>query len=83
MSIKRGNKGPEVTLLQGVLYTLRYDITNVDGAFGQETEEAVQAFQEDNDLQIDGIVGDDTASALISALFEADAEDDFDEDLQS
>ena len=32
----------------------------VDGVFGQKTKEAVMAFQKDNDLYVDGIVGTDT-----------------------
>lgn len=37
----------------------------VDGEFGQDTEEAVIAFQKKNGLVADGIVGDDTWSALL------------------
>ena len=36
----------------------------VDGIFGDETLEAVEAYQADHDLRVDGVVGSKTWSAL-------------------
>lgn len=83
--LNNGDRGAGVILLQGILHRLEYDITNIDGIFGEETEEAVRAFQEDMELDIDGKVGEDTAQTLVGELwalgFEDDEEwDDEDED---
>jgi Putative peptidoglycan binding domain len=57
-----------VRQLQQTLVTAGYDPGAVDGTFGQRTEAAVTAFQQDNGLSADGVVGPDTASALNSAV---------------
>ena len=56
--LKIGNKGEEVKRLQEALGI------NNDGIFGKQTEEAVKLFQKKNELEVDGIVGDKTWSAL-------------------
>ena len=68
-SLKKGEKGVGVMLLQGILHKLGYDITDVDGVFGSETLEAVRAFQADQELTNDGAVGKNTANALIHELW--------------
>lgn len=50
--------------LQRALTTAGYDSGAPDGTFGQNTEEAVVAFQQANGLSPDGIVGPETAAAL-------------------
>ncbi len=84
-SIKKGDRGPGVLILQGVLNKLEYDVTGIDGIFGDETHAAVEAFQEAMGLEVDGKVGDDTANAVLSELWAigvSDEEDglEFDED---
>jgi hypothetical protein len=54
--------------LQQALSAAGYDPGTADGTFGQRTEAAVIAFQEDNGLAADGVVGPETASALNSAV---------------
>jgi len=73
-SIKRGQQGESVRLIQMMLNNLKYDYlldnygkleSGIDSKFGQHTEEAVKKFQTDNLLKIDGIVGSNTLSKLI------------------
>ena len=54
--------------LQRALTTAGYDAGTPDGTFGQNTEEAVVAFQQANGLSPDGIVGPETAAALSTAV---------------
>jgi hypothetical protein len=56
--------GTDVMLVQSKLKFLGYDPGTIDGWFGPLTEEAVKAFQRDNNLIADGIVGSDTWSLL-------------------
>ena len=66
-TVKKGHKGDTVKavqiLLKGYGYSLgRYGI---DSDFGSDTENAVEAFQEDNDLKVDGVVGPNTWLKLL------------------
>lgn len=54
--------------LQRALTRVGHDPGSPDGTFGQNTEEAVVAFQQANGLSPDGIVGPETADALNRAL---------------
>lgn len=62
----------QVTTVQTMLGELGYDVgsSSPDGKFGNNTEKAVMAFQEDHKdwegegLKVDGLVGPDTADAL-------------------
>lgn len=56
-----GSTDEDVKYLQNVLnLTVAANSLVVDGEFGQKTKEAVIAFQKENDLDEDGIVGPDT-----------------------
>lgn len=55
-TLKLGNKGPEVKILQQILNAKGYNLT-VDGEFGPVTQAAVKNFQRVNSLTDDGIVG--------------------------
>ena len=65
-NIRSGATGNNVTSLQRELQGLGYNIgsTGADGIYGQNTAAAVRNFQRDYGLQVDGIVGDQTMSAL-------------------
>lgn len=66
----KGLKGNDVVELQKRLMSLNYPLPKygADGDFGSETESAVRAFQKDNKLDVDGIVGPQTYAAIEEAL---------------
>ena len=66
-TVQMGDRGAFVTDLQDQLQTLGYAVGDVDGSFGQLTRAAVLAFQADNDMSTDGVVGPRTWEALGSA----------------
>ena len=67
--LRLGEGDPDlVRQLQQTLIAAGYDPGSVDGSFGPTTEAAVTAFQQDNGLSADGVVGPETASALNSAV---------------
>jgi hypothetical protein len=59
--------GPAVLQLQQKLAALGYAPGKLDGVYGVATAGAVRAFQRDNKLTIDGIVGTQTRAALRTA----------------
>ena len=61
----RGLQGEDVRELQSKLESLGYDVGPIDGIFGPLTERAVRKFQKDNDLVVEGIVGQDTYGELV------------------
>ena len=65
--LRNGDEGPDVKELQSLLIQLGYDLGKwgADGDFGDATEMAVRAFQKDNRLEVDGIVGEETYGALM------------------
>ena len=65
-NLRRGSKGSDVSSLQQMLIDKGYDLgdTGADGKFGPRTAAAVKQFQTDFGLQVDGIAGDQTMSAL-------------------
>ena len=65
--LKRGGKSSSVLFLQRLLLSYLYPINNLDGIFGGETERAVKAFQSENGLVADGIVGANTWRKLFSS----------------
>jgi len=59
-----GAKGQTVIALQTQLKARGFDPGPIDGDFGTGTEQAVRAFQQAQGLEVDGVVGAQTASAL-------------------
>jgi hypothetical protein len=59
--LQLGDKGPAVVNLQSLLGI------ESDGVFGSETERAVRAFQESQNLVVDGIVGSHTWGVLMAS----------------
>lgn len=69
-ALKYGMEGEDVAILQNKLTALGYNINVLDGKFGEETLQAVKAFQADNHLEIDGVVGGQTFQCLLSGRTE-------------
>ncbi|WP_088189539.1 NlpC/P60 family protein [Desulfosporosinus sp. FKA] len=59
-----GSTGNNVVTLQKELVNLGYTVGPIDGIFGSKTFSAVENFQQNDHLQVDGIVGPLTQSAL-------------------
>ena len=66
-TLSLNSKGKDVLTLQKKLYVIGYEITELDGEFGEETKRAVSEFQEDNDLTVTGVVTNATWRALKKA----------------
>ncbi len=67
--LSKGDKGDAVRALQQRLKDLGYYTGNVDGDFGGATQEAVRLFQSQNSMDVDGISG----GATLTAIFASDA----------
>ena len=63
-TVRSGSKSSNVEYLQRKLLSKLYPITSLDGIFGNETLNAVRAFQQENGLVADGIVGPLTWQAV-------------------
>jgi len=66
--LRRGSESSAVLFLQRLLLSYLYPISNLDSDFGPETERAVRAFQSENGLSVDGIVGTNTWRALFNSV---------------
>jgi hypothetical protein len=67
--LAKGMSGPDVRALQEGLNTRNDGVVPpiaVDGVFGPETEKAVREFQQRQQLDVDGIVGRQTRTAVFS-----------------
>lgn len=70
--LKRGDKGPDVVLLQDALKMAGFNCGTSDGDFGPRTERAVMELQRwsDGELTVDGVFGNE-AKAYLKYLLEA------------
>lgn len=59
-----GSRGEEVKQIQTKLKSWGYYNGEVDGIFGSNTQAAVKKFQQKNGLNVDGVVGEKTLTAL-------------------
>lgn len=66
-TLSRDARGREVMILQQQLQRIGYEIRDLDGDFGEETERAVKAFQRDQELTVTGVVNNATWRALKKA----------------
>ena len=67
-TLRKGDKGSQVKLLQRHLNSLNIANLDVDGDFGPKTESAVRAFQKKHDLSVDGIYGPKTYKKMVTEL---------------
>ena len=69
-TLRKGDKGEAVRELQTALMRLGYGLGScgIDGDYGRATMAAVQLFQHDHGLAVDGICGPKTWAALDKAL---------------
>jgi len=65
---RRGEQGDSVVAIQQALTQLGFEPGEIDGRFGEQTEQAVIAFQTSAELTVDGIVGPETLAAMTRAL---------------
>ena len=66
--LSQGSSGEQVKTLQRIQHAMGYDLGTLnpfDGSFGAKTDAAVRAFQRDNGLTADGIVGQQTWNKLL------------------
>ncbi len=63
-TLSQGSVGPDVRLVQSLLNRIGYNAGAVDGVFGSQTYQAVTAFQRNNGLTADGVIGPATWNVL-------------------
>ena len=68
MLLKSGDTGIQVKYLQQGLRIMCCNPGTIDSNFGPGTQAAVQKFQEDQGISVDGIVGDETWNCLMEEI---------------
>jgi len=63
--LELGMEGYDVQQLQKDLGYLGYSVGSIDGVFGWQTYQAVKEFQWRNGIEVDGVVGPQTANMII------------------
>lgn len=68
--LRKGDKGEDVKALQQLLIARGYTCGGwgTDGDFGDGTEKSVKAYQQDCEIEVDGVVGKDTMSRLLGVM---------------
>lgn len=67
-TLEIGDRGEHVRVAQADLHELRYFLGRIDGDFGGRTRGAALAFQADNGLETDGVIGPRTWAAMAVAM---------------
>lgn len=65
-TLRSGNRGTQVKVLQFLLNETGYDCGEADGIFGTKTTAAVKAFQKAKGLTVDGICGKNTWTKILA-----------------
>ena len=71
-TLVQGNSGSEVATLQSVLNKEIHCNLEEDGVFGYKTKWCVKKYQEENDLYVDGKVGNATKNSLNETINKSD-----------
>ncbi|MBQ7455634.1 MAG: peptidoglycan-binding protein [Clostridia bacterium] len=74
VTLKKGDEGDAVRLMQSKLKSYGYLTGSADGSFGAKTEEAVKAFQKANGLTSDGKAGAATLEKLFAGTVTTSAQ---------
>ena len=64
--VKKGARGNITKAIQSIAYCRGYDCNGIDGIYGDGTEYAIRVFQDNNDLDVDGIYGPETGYKLFN-----------------
>jgi peptidoglycan hydrolase-like protein with peptidoglycan-binding domain len=67
-TLKPGDRGAQVKILQRALKRLGYPPGAIDGVYGPSTQRALASFQRAAKLTADGILGPKTLAALAQAV---------------
>ena len=65
-TIRKGDKGTQVKVMQWLLSLNGYNVGTIDGIFGSNTLKAVKAYQTAKGLEVDGVVGKNTWTKLLA-----------------
>lgn len=76
LELKDGVISEQVKTAEQMLEALGYEVGEVDGVFEEQMTEAVEAFQEENDLEVTGVLTGDSTFAVMDALREKIENDD-------
>ncbi len=68
IELKDGVISEQVKTAEQMLEALGYEVGDVDGVFEEQMTEAVENFQEENDLEVTGILIEDSTFAVMDAL---------------
>lgn len=68
LELKDGTISEQVRTAEKMLEALEYEVGEVDGVFEEEMTQAVEAFQEDQELEVTGILTGDSIYALMDEL---------------
>jgi hypothetical protein len=67
-TLRQGSRGVYVLILQDALNALGYSTQTLDGIFGGNTRSALVAYQRENGLSADGIVGCGTWTRIVNEV---------------
>ena len=67
-----GKKSEEILSYQQILKELNYlsEDIEINGTFGEETQQAVEAYQTNNELEVTGVLDEETQAAMSRNLYE-------------
>lgn len=76
LELKDGTISEQVKTAEQMLEALGFKVGKVDGVFEEQMQEAVETFQEENELEVTGILTGDSTFAVMDALREKIENDD-------